>query len=303
MRKNLFSLVASLAIFYSVNAQTKISFEASEGYTTGNINGQKNWSSWSYADAPPANYFTVANGDASDGTRALRLISNESVGEVTGVERAISTFSKTRISFDIKVDALEGSDSFVSFYDADYAELFTIDFDYDGNVAVGQFWTEDEYSYSNLDAIGTYTAGVWKKVKAEFDFSNHVASLYLDNAFLGNVTFDSSFTKADIIDVFHDDFGTGFKVDNLLIEDATLATYEVSKKDIFRVYPNPTVDVVNFDVAGKINSVEVYDAAGKLVKTAKDGAKSLNVSALSEGSYVVKVQTENGAHTQKLIKK
>lgn len=303
MKKILFSLIASSAIFYSVNAQTKISFEVAEGYTTGNINGQKEWLSWSYADAPPANYFTVANGDASDGTRALRLISNESVEEVTGVERPISTFSKTRVSFDVKIDALEGSDSFVAFYDEDYAELFTIDFDYDGNVAVGQFWTEDAYSYSNLNVVGTYTAGVWKKVKAELDFNTHVASLYLDNAFLGNVSFDSSFTKADIIDVFHDDFGTGFRFDNLLIEDITLGTSEVSKKDIFRVYPNPTVDVVNFDVAGKINSVEVYDAAGKLVKTAKDGAKSLNVSALSKGSYVVKVQTENGVHTQKLIKK
>jgi len=105
------------------------------------------------------------------------------------------------------------------------------------------------------------------------------------------------------LDVSIENYGSDFNVDNIQVKDTTLSTSEVSKKDIFRVYPNPTVDVVNFDVAGKINSVEVYDAAGKLVKTAKDGAKSLNVSELNKGNYVVKVKTENDSYTKKVIKK
>ena len=42
MKKLLLSFIATSAIFFS-NAQTKISFEASEGYNQGSIDGQKEW--------------------------------------------------------------------------------------------------------------------------------------------------------------------------------------------------------------------------------------------------------------------
>lgn len=74
-------------------------------------------------------------------------------------------------------------------------------------------------------------------------------------------------------------------------------------KDIFTIYPNPTADVVNFDLQNKVTSVEVYDAAGKLVKSVKDGTKSINISSLTKGSYILKVNADNKIYTKKVIKK
>ncbi|KFC21590.1 T9SS type A sorting domain-containing protein [Chryseobacterium sp. FH1] len=296
MKKILFSLIASSAIFYSVNAQTKISFEASEGYNVGAVGGQKTWTAWGGA---PANKTVVSTTKASDGARSVRILGDGAVEAYYGVESTISFYNRSEISFAINADSLDGSDNFVIIYNEDYDIVAGVDFDWDGNVLVYDY-TEGDF----VESSKTFLGNRWYNVKIEMDFATKVANYYVDSSLIATNSIDPTLANYSIVDLMTDDYGSGFYVDNIEVRDTSLiSTSEVSKKDIFRVYPNPTVDVVNFDVAGKINSVEVYDAAGKLVKTTKDGAKSLNVSALSKGSYVVKVQTENGSHTQKLIKK
>ena len=56
----------------------------------------------------------------------------------------------------------------------------------------------------------------------------------------------------------------------------------------FTVYPNPTVDIINFDF-DQATYVEIFDMQGVLVVTALVG-KSLDVSDLSSGSYSVNVE-------------
>lgn len=295
MKKILFSLIASTAIFYSANAQTKISFEASEGYNVGAVGGQKTWTAWGDA---PSNKTVVSTAKAIDGTRSVRILGDGSVEANYGVESTIPFYNKSEISFSINVDELDGSDNYVMIYNEGYDLIAGIDFDWDGYVLA--------YDYAESDFVEsskTFSENSWYNVKIEIDFGTKVAKYYVDSELIATASIDPTLTDYSIVDLMTDDYGTGFYVDNIQVKDATLATSEVSKKDIFRVYPNPTVDVVNFDVAGKINSVEVYDAAGKLVKVAKDGAKSLNVTTLNKGSYVVKVQTETGSYTQKVIKK
>ena len=295
MKKILFSLIATSAIFYSANAQTKISFEASEGYNAGALNGQATWTAW--GDAPNS-YTSLSTAKASDGVRSVKILSDESVLDNYGIESTVPGFNKAVISFDINVEALNGSDNFFVVYSDEYDVAAALDFDYTGVVQVNDF-AED----GMVETTKNYTANKWYNVKIELDFSTHAVKYYVDSVLLHTGTIDSAVTGYGIVDLMTDDYGTSFYVDNIQVKDATLATADVSKKDVFRVYPNPAVDVVNFDVVGKINAVEVYDAAGKLVKSAKDGAKSLNVSALSKGNYVFKVQTENASYTKKIIKK
>ncbi len=110
-------------------------------------------------------------------------------------------------------------------------------------------------------------------------------------------------TDFSLLDVSIENYGSDFNVDNIQVKDATLAVSEAGKKDIFTIYPNPTADVVNFDLQNNVTSVEVYDAAGKLVKSVKDGAKSVNISSLTKGSYILKVNADNKIYTKKVIKK
>ncbi|UQB70183.1 T9SS type A sorting domain-containing protein [Epilithonimonas zeae] len=288
MKKLLLSFIATSAIFFSANAQTKISFEASEGYNVGSVDGQKDWTASS-------SYFKVSNNRATDGTSSL-YIEDDASEEWSNAYTTIPNYSKTEVSADVYLDG----------FDSDYAVgLYTEDGD-----VVADFWlTYQSWNFVVYDpAQETYVetdlewdSTTWYNFKTVIDKANNTLEYYVN----GNVIYSTTLTATDFsfLDLSIENYGSGFSVDNIQVKDATLAVAEAGKKDIFRVYPNPTVDVVNFDVAGKINSVEVYDVAGKLVKMSKDGAKSLNVSELGKGNYVVKVQTENASYTKKVIKK
>lgn len=68
-------------------------------------------------------------------------------------------------------------------------------------------------------------------------------------------------------------------------------------------YPNPVKDVLTVDIANNINidSIEVYNPLGMLVTKAKK-VKTINMSTLSAGVYLVKVSTANSSQTIKVIK-
>lgn len=77
------------------------------------------------------------------------------------------------------------------------------------------------------------------------------------------------------------------------------------KKSTFQLYPNPAVDDVVFITTptnGK-KAIVVYDVFGEVVLTDRIAAKTLNISRLVAGVYVLQV-TENGeTMTRKLVVK
>ncbi len=86
---------------------------------------------------------------------------------------------------------------------------------------------------------------------------------------------------------------------------ATLGTQETMQYDNrVQAYPNPVKDIfrINNPEKLKINSVEIIDASGKLIRTLK-GSEEYKVSDLPKGNYILKIQNEGG-HTKitKLIK-
>ena len=66
------------------------------------------------------------------------------------------------------------------------------------------------------------------------------------------------------------------------------------------LYPNPTSDNFTIEMENELESVEIYSLQGQKVLTATD--KNVNVSNLSKGIYLVRIEDENNAvTTQKLI--
>lgn len=59
-----------------------------------------------------------------------------------------------------------------------------------------------------------------------------------------------------------------------------------------KVYPNPVTDILNIDNEQDITIVSVYDLAGRKVMEKKIDAKTaqLNLSSLSKGAYIIKVE-------------
>ena len=90
----------------------------------------------------------------------------------------------------------------------------------------------------------------------------------------------------------------------LTVSPATAAVSDISKVQA-KVYPNPVVDVLNVEAAGKVKSLSIYDLSGKVVSThVMNAVKSqVNLSKLAPGVYVVNIETENGTQSVKVVKK
>ncbi|MCG2432051.1 T9SS type A sorting domain-containing protein [Aequorivita xiaoshiensis] len=74
----------------------------------------------------------------------------------------------------------------------------------------------------------------------------------------------------------------------------------------FSLYPNPTSEVLNVNAGVSIESIQIYNISGNLLKnkSMKDTQGSINVSSLSSGLYIAKVTLNNGTLKQlKFIKK
>lgn len=66
---------------------------------------------------------------------------------------------------------------------------------------------------------------------------------------------------------------------------------------LFKTFPNPAKDILTIE--GSYISVDVYDVYGKLFLSA-ESAKTINVSSLSNGIYMLIINTEKGTATQKI---
>ena len=78
------------------------------------------------------------------------------------------------------------------------------------------------------------------------------------------------------------------------------------KSPTFSIYPNPTSDYITLKAQNTIDKIQIFDFLGrKIIEQNNINAleKTVNVSGLKDGSYVMKVEIEGNFTTQKFIKK
>ncbi|WP_452222888.1 aryl-sulfate sulfotransferase [Lacinutrix chionoecetis] len=83
---------------------------------------------------------------------------------------------------------------------------------------------------------------------------------------------------------------------NLSIDEFDLAALDI------KIYPNPVQDVLKISYNEAILNIEIFSILGKKIKTVSN-TKSVDLANLNAGMYIVKIQSENGFLTQKIIKK
>lgn len=74
----------------------------------------------------------------------------------------------------------------------------------------------------------------------------------------------------------------------------------------FKVYPNPVSEDVFYISSSdeKINQIEIYDSAGRLIQTLKPDTvinTPVSVQNMPSGIWIIKVQSENSVQSQKII--
>lgn len=72
------------------------------------------------------------------------------------------------------------------------------------------------------------------------------------------------------------------------------------KKFTFKIYPNPVKNILNIETTNEFQKAEIYTINGQLLKSSL--IKEIDVSDLSRGNYVIKIKTDKGLQTEKIIK-
>lgn len=120
------------------------------------------------------------------------------------------------------------------------------------------------------------------------------------NSFLG-------FSSVIFRFVFHSDSGvnaTGVVVDDFLISGTTLATTNF-KLEKLAIYPNPSNGIFTISAGNiSIDSIDLYDMTGKKIDFKTNNEKTvIDLNAVSDGVYFVKITSNNQSTTKKIIKK
>lgn len=84
----------------------------------------------------------------------------------------------------------------------------------------------------------------------------------------------------------------------------SLANPIFESKREFDIRPNPVEDILTIQALKKVNDLSVYDLLGKKIEVAKLSANSIDVSKLSKGVYIVKIENDaNEVFSSKFIKR
>ena len=81
----------------------------------------------------------------------------------------------------------------------------------------------------------------------------------------------------------------------ILVDGAGTGINNILESSI-NIYPNPVKDELKIESDLEIKKVEILDYSGKVIKN------SINVSALPQGVYFVKIETDKGIVTKRIIK-
>ena len=122
----------------------------------------------------------------------------------------------------------------------------------------------------------------------------------LDLTFYNNTT-NSGYSNAKIANMI--------KSQNLVppscYSNKTLGLTDFESKNEVIVYPNPTCEIIVVHATNNINSITMFTIDGRNIQTYKNPLTSteftINVQNLSVGLYTLKVNTDNGIFSKKII--
>lgn len=293
-------LVASITF-----AQKHISFETSEGYTLGNINGQNGWEATRNKNNQPIKNQSISNQQSTDGTNSLKIDvdTTEDLGwfATFGATKTLSQaqdFKNVKVEFDVRLTKKEGSSfDFGSWStkDGKLVPVFFFAFNATGIIEV-----VDENFYQYTDTGTKWDTNQWYKLRAEINETE--IEYFVDNTLIYT---GANYSKSKILGFkfLHDNFDGAAFIDNIKINGEDLATYEATASKTLKVYPNPAKDFVTITSEEKITTYSIYNTAGQKVKSGTS-AQNIDIKSLSTGAYILQATTENGKTlSTKIVKK
>jgi len=89
-----------------------------------------------------------------------------------------------------------------------------------------------------------------------------------------------------------------------LTESVVLSISENELSKLFQIYPNPTKDILFFDVKNDIQilSISLFNMLGSKIVEINNPTNKLNLSNINTGVYFINIQTDKGKFTKRLVK-
>lgn len=156
------------------------------------------------------------------------------------------------------------------------------------------YWNGSEWSTANL-ANPSETIAEDYELKL-FDFSNVTEAN--DNP---DFTIRMRFDGADM----YAEEGKEVVFNNIAIEgDSTLSNDGIVEKPVFKVFPNPTNDILNIKTSEPVDQIIFYNIYGQVVNNYfPEGLNfEINIEDFSQGIYLMRVYSNQTERTLKIIK-
>lgn len=149
--------------------------------------------------------------------------------------------------------------------------------------------TKLEIDFTSLSALNVANGNNANLTTFRADNNSNLTCIQVDD-----VTYaDTQVTNG----VWFKDAGTSFSADCF-----TILSNEDFNSNEFKIYPNPVRSILHIDNALDLNKVEIYSITGKKVKSITNNLSEIDVNELERGIYFVKLFTNKGITTQKIIK-
>ena len=91
-------------------------------------------------------------------------------------------------------------------------------------------------------------------------------------------------------------------VSTTFVEELSIADYAINQ---IQVYPNPTSRQLNINSTDnlQVENMTLFDIHGKTIKQIEGSQRQIDMQNLEAGIYFLKIQTEHGESTKKIIKR
>jgi hypothetical protein len=299
--------VLGLALVSSfVMSQETISFEEGQGYELGSIQNQNGWTVTEGIDGFIENQI-ITNEEFSEGQYSFKNAYEPDFDfqwfPIFGAAKEYETpfsYENFVISYDIMVTEKMGADFEFTLFSKDevddYYPIAGVGMEYQGNIYV---ISSIDYDYEMVEGV-SWEENEWNNIKIEVSPEELKYFVNETLVFTGE-----NYNPSDIsgFNMLHNNYGGSAYYDNFKINEVDMNVSDLNSSNL-SIYPNPVKDVLHLDLNKneKISSVEIYSLAGQKIKTFGHVSK-VQVSELTKGSYIVKIQTESGkVYTKKFVK-
>ena len=191
---------------------------------------------------------------------------------------------------------------------------YSINFENTGTAAAEKIVVKDiidttKFDISTLQVINTSHQSIIKITgnRVEFMFDN----INLAPGAHGNIVFKIK-TKSDLVigSTISNKAEIFFDYNFPIATNTATSTFQLLSNTVFEaddsvvMYPNPASHTVSVTANNMIKSIQTYDIQGRIINTnlINDTKTNLDISNYSDGIYFIKVFTNGGIKTEKIIK-